>query len=265
MNPIIVTGASGSMGAAAVREMASRGCPVIMACRNLAKGEGIRSKILAQFPDASIELLQLNLDTMAGVDAFVDELKGRKLAGIFNNAGVISREFSLTEDGVEHTMAVNFINPALLTIKLLPQFEQNAHVVNMVSLTTKLCTLDKDWLKYSPSHFNRLKVYSKTKLALLLFTCEFSRRHPELIVNVSDPGVVDSNMITMGKWFDPLADLFFRPFISSPQTGVAPALRALQASRSLDYYVGGQSRTIPKRFLSNPLGADLYEYVSSLN
>ena len=48
-------------------------------------------------------------------------------------------------------------------------------------------------------------------------------------VNLCDPGVVDTGIIAMDRWFDPLADIFFRPFIRSVANGARPALRALFA------------------------------------
>jgi len=43
-------------------------------------------------------------------------------------------------------------------------------------------------------------------------------------VNAVDPGVVNTGMITMHKWYDPLADIFFRPFIKSPEQGAMTAI-----------------------------------------
>ena len=47
-----------------------------------------------------------------------------------------------------------------------------------------------------------------------------------LRVNCADPGVVNSGMITMHRWFDPLANLLFRPFTSSPGRGAESAMQA---------------------------------------
>ena len=54
-------------------------------------------------------------------------------------------------------------------------------------------------------------------------------RDKEISVNAADPGIVDSDMITMHSWVDPLANLFFRPFISSPRKGAIGAIYAASA------------------------------------
>ena len=47
---VIITGATGSMGAAAAEVLAGLGIPVLMACRNLEKAEAVRAGILSRIP-----------------------------------------------------------------------------------------------------------------------------------------------------------------------------------------------------------------------
>ena len=58
---IIVTGASGAMGAAATRYLAGKGYHVVMACRNPEKAETVRRGIMSDIPDAEIGIMQLDL------------------------------------------------------------------------------------------------------------------------------------------------------------------------------------------------------------
>ena len=72
-------------------------------------------------------------------------------------------------------------------------------------------------------------------------------------VNLADPGIVASEMIDLGHWYDPLADVLFKPWCKSPQAGVRPALRALAEGTRTRYYVGGKSRDIPARYIDPSL------------
>jgi len=263
-NPVLITGATGSMGSVAVKAMASEGFPVIMACRNLKKGKEVLDKVRSEVPDSSIELVCLDLASQASVRSLCSQLSGVRLSALFNNAGVISRSYSLTKDGVEQTMAVNYLNPVLLTRLLTSNIEPGGRVVNMVSLTARMGKLDLSWPEMEKKQFRRLPVYASSKRALLYFSIAYARRHPDLRVNVSDPGVVNSNMISMGRWFDPLADIFFRPFISSPEKGVAPAIRALHAEDSLRYYVGKKSDMIDREFLDDGISEALWVQASDI-
>ena len=69
---IIVTGATGSMGAAAVEALAAQGQSVLMACRNCDKAAAVRDAVLSRVPGADIVVRQLDLASLASVRLFVE-------------------------------------------------------------------------------------------------------------------------------------------------------------------------------------------------
>lgn len=265
MKTIVVTGASGSMGAVVCEAMAAAGWHVVMACRNLSKGQSVLDRILSRLPGGSLELRELNLESLDSVRLFASGLSGLTVDALMNNAGIINREYGLTADGYERTFQVNFLGPALLSL-LLCEANPGMHVVSMVSLTCSLVRIPtrRDGERHpddDKATFSQLGTYARAKLAMLLFTLELERRG-KASVDVSDPGVVDSNMISMGRWFDPLADRLFRPFCSSPEKGARPAIKALldasadtPAFHSPRYRVGLKALAIPRRFTSISAGA----------
>jgi len=244
---IIVTGATGSMGKAAVRALVSKGESVIGVCRSQKRAELMEASIRSEFPDAKLSIGIADLSSIASVKEFAASLEGQRIKGLFNNAGTLNRDFSLSKDGIEMCVAVNYVAPFILCNRIGAMMEAGGHIVNMISLTCRFAKLDGNFFLDGSKEYSQLGTYAKSKLALMMFTMEFARRHPELIVNVADPGVVNSNMISMGRWFDPLADVLFRPFCKSPENGVAPALRALEAKESGKLYVGDSIRDIPKK------------------
>ena len=258
-NRTIVTGASGAMGEAAVRALARDGRSVVMACRNLEKAEAVRSRILADLPGADISIGLLDLSSLDSVRAFADSLGQEPVSGLFNNAGVISRGYSLTGDGLENTFAVNYFGPFLLTCLLLPLMDPEASIVNMVSLTCRYVSVTEKSLHPSADEFSQLGTYARSKLALLRFSRELARRNPGLHINLADPGIVNSNMIDLGHWFDPLADILFRPFCKSPERGVQPALSALASDARNRYFVGRKIMDIPARFEDPNLDLRIWE------
>ena len=258
-NRTIVTGASGAMGEAAVRALARDGRSVVMACRNLEKAEAVRSRILADLPGADISIGRLDLSSLDSVRAFADNLGQEPVSALFNNAGVISRGYSLTGDGLENTFAVNYFGPFLLTRLLLPLMDPEASIVNMVSLTCRYVSVTEKSLHPSADEFSQLGTYARSKLALLRFSRELARRNPGLHINLADPGIVNSNMIDLGHWFDPLADILFRPFCKSPERGVQPALSALASDGRNRYFVGRKIMDIPARFEDPNLDLRIWE------
>lgn len=256
---VVITGASGAMGEAAVRALACDGRSVLMACRNLEKAALVRSRIIADLPEADITLGLLDLASIDSVRAFVASLSPEPIAALFNNAGVISRSYSLTADGLENTFAVNYFGPFLLTRLLLPKMESDARIVNMVSLTCRYVSVDESSLRPKEKDFSQLGTYARSKLALLRFSRELARRNPGLRINLADPGIVNSNMIDLGHWFDRLADILFRPFCKSPERGVQPAVSALSSDVRNRYFVGSKCKDIPARYDDPDLDLRLWE------
>ena len=245
---IIVTGATGGIGSAVTAALAARGCSVVMACRNAAKAEALRAQLMADHPQARLEVRLLDLGSLASVRAFAEGLGEEPVAALLNNAGTISRHYGLTPDGLERTSCVNYIAPFLLTRMLLPRMAPDAHVVNMVSLSCRYVKVTEALLNPAEKDFSQLGTYARSKLALLHFSQELARRYPDLHVNLADPGVVDSGIISLGRWFDPLTDVIFRPLIKSPEKGAVPPLRALFSPERNRYFVGKGSRPIPERY-----------------
>jgi len=247
------------MGSAAVRALAAQGHAVVMACRNPGKAAAVRERILAEVPDADLAIHPLDLSSLDSVHAFVAGLDDGPVSALFNNAGVISRSFIRTPDGFEQSFAVNYFGPVLLTRLLLPQMDPDARIVNMVSLTCRFARISEQALFPEAADFSQLGTYASSKLALLHFSQELSRRNPSLRVNLADPGIVNSDMIEMGRWFDPLARVLFRPLCKSPRRGVQPALRALSSDVRGRYFVGRRVREIPDRYFDPELDLRLWE------
>ncbi len=267
----VVTGAGGGMGVEITRSLLKAGYRVVMACRNMEKAARIRQELIREMnlPEERAEVAQLDLSSLPAICAFADRLleKGEKIALLMNNAGTISTCFSLTEEALEHTVGVNYVAPYLLTRKLLPLMGAGSRIVNMVS-----CTYIIGKLKF-PDFFTRgrcgsfwrLWVYSNTKLAFLLFTFSLSRRlqGQGISVNAADPGIVSTNMIAMKKWFDPLTDLFFRPFIRTPRKGASTAIDLLLDAQWKEttgtLFVSNKPVKLSTHYLQHPQAEELWE------
>lgn len=226
--PVLVTGASGSIGREISRALLKLHIPLIMACRSERRYADTLGEIAREVPDFNATFLQLDLNRSESVVEAVNKLKGIELAGIVNNAGTMERHFSLSEDGPETTMNVNYHNTRLLNQLLLPQVAEGGAIVFTTSLTRRR------WGAHLPAtvsekSFGQLTTYSLSKAWITRFAAEFAEegeRHG-VRVNCADPGIVDSSMIRMDRWFDPIADVLFRPLIRTPRNGAVPAMRAL--------------------------------------
>lgn len=229
----VITGADGGMGMEITRAVATAGYKVIMACRDPEIAEEKRQLIMRETGNIALEIVPVNLASLSSTASFANELlqRGEAITLLMNNAGTMETRRCITEDGLERTVSVNYVAPYLLTRKLLPLMGKGSRIVNMVSCTYAIGKLDFPdfFLRGKKGAFWRIPIYSNTKLALTLFTIALSKKVKEkgIIVNAADPGIVSTKIITMRMWFDPLTDIFFRPFIRTPRQGAATAISLL--------------------------------------
>lgn len=247
------------MGAAACEALAMRDVPVLMACRNIKKAEAVRDGILSRCPSADLEIRHLDLCSLDSVRKFADSVSPGSVNAVFHNAGVLSRRYELTADGLEKTFSTNYFGPWLLTRLLLPKLPGDARIVSMVSLSCRFVKLSGRDLTPAAEDFSQIGAYARSKRALLSFSLELSRRNPGLRVNLADPGIVATDLIDLGHWFDPLTDAIFKPFCKTPEAGVQPALRALSPDcPGPRYYVGKGSKDIPGRYFTPELDTQVW-------
>ena len=229
----VITGADGGMGMEITRAVATAGYKVIMACRDPEIAEEKRQLIMRETGNIALEIVPVNLASLSSTASFANELlqRGEAITLLMNNAGTMETRRCITEDGLERTVSVNYVAPYLLTRKLLPLMGEGSRIVNMVSCTYAIGKLDFPdfFLRGKKGAFWRIPIYSNTKLALTLFTIALSEKVKEkgIVVNAADPGIVSTPIITMHMWFDPLTDIFFRPFIRTPRQGAATAISLL--------------------------------------
>jgi NAD(P)-dependent dehydrogenase (short-subunit alcohol dehydrogenase family) len=168
---VVVTGASSGLGAVTARELARAGARVVLAVRDVAKGE----RVAAEIPGER-EVRALDLADLASVRAFVDGWRG-DLDILINNAGIMAVPQGRTADGFELQFGTNHLGHFALTNLLLPHVTDR--VVTVSSGAHRIGRMHLDDLNWERRRYDRWRVYGQTKLANLLFTLELQRRLAE--------------------------------------------------------------------------------------
>lgn len=270
----VITGADGGMGTEITRAVALAGYRVLMACYDVPRAEEKKRMLVKETGNDDIEVQKIDLASLETVAAFANRLleRGEKVTLLMNNAGTMETKRRITADGLERTVSVNYVGPYLLTRKLLPLMGEGSRVVNMVSCTYAIGRLDFPdfFLKGKKGDFWRIPIYSNTKLALTLFTLELAERVRDrgIVVNAADPGIVSTNIITMHMWFDPLTDVFFRPFIRTPRQGAATAIALLldeeAGKRTGTLNVSCHPKQLSEKFVHHKQTKELWERTERL-
>ena len=175
----VVTGSNTGIGYYMARALASKGASVIMACRNSAKGEVARERILEEFPNSDVSVSVLDLADLSSVEEFASGFPTEGgLDILINNAGVMIPPKSRTKDGFELQFGTNHLGHFALTGRLLPMLEktEGSRVVTVSSIAHNPGFIDFEDLHGDSKRYNKWGFYSQSKIANLTFSLELGRR-----------------------------------------------------------------------------------------
>lgn len=187
----VVTGANSGVGYHAALEMARKGAHVIMACRNPAKAREAHNYILKETPQASLEIMIIDLASLASIKAFSEAFheKHSRLDMLVNNAGVMGIPRVETADGFEMQFGTNHLGHFALTGLLFDILcgTPESRIVTVSSLMHQFGVINFDDLM-GERRYKRWDAYSQSKLANLLFAYELQRKLLECQSTTSSMG-----------------------------------------------------------------------------
>jgi NAD(P)-dependent dehydrogenase (short-subunit alcohol dehydrogenase family) len=263
---VLVTGANSGIGKETAVGLARRGARVVMTARDPLRGEAALEEVRRRAGSDAVDLLMLDLASLAGVRDAAAEFLARyeRLDVLVNNAGLILGRRQVTVDGFEMTFAVNHLGPLLLTSLLLDRLRASApaRIVNVTSAVHRsVRRLDPDDLVglVPARRYRPMEAYARSKLANIWFTVELARRleGTGVTANAVHPGSVRSGFGRDGD-LGPLMAAGMRlaaPFMKSAARGArgpihlasAPELEGVTGR----YFNGTRPRT-PSRLAQDP-------------
>ncbi|XP_024996343.1 short-chain dehydrogenase TIC 32, chloroplastic-like isoform X1 [Cynara cardunculus var. scolymus] len=231
----IVTGATSGIGTETARVLAMHGVHVVLAVRNTEKGRKVKETILNETPNAKLDVMELDLSSLASVRTFAAEFvsSGLPLNILINNAGVMAPPFTLSEDKIELQFATNHLGHFLLTQLLLETMKRTSHeqkkegrIVNVSSEAHRFAYKGiyfdnlNDESSYSPMY-----AYGQSKLANILHANELTRRFKEnganLTANALHPGSIATNLLRYHSFVDGVVDWVGKYFLKNIPQGAA--------------------------------------------
>ncbi|XP_049871710.1 retinol dehydrogenase 11-like [Pectinophora gossypiella] len=192
---IVVTGGSSGIGFETAKNLAKRGARVVIASRNETKLKLARDNIKEATGNSDVYYRLLDLGSLKSVRNFASETLSyeKRLDVLINNAGSVGLPDTLTADGLNLTMQVNYFGSFLLTFLLLPMLKSSApsRIINSSASSMYIGHLDFDhWNDIG--RYNFITALANSKLAETLFTAELDRRlkGTGVTANSFDPFVV---------------------------------------------------------------------------
>ena len=235
---IVITGASGGIGAAAARRLHADGHHVV---------------IVGRSPDKARQVAgELGADSFIADFARLDDVRrlGAELEGAYpridvlaNNAGGIFGDRVKTVDGFEKTFQINHLAPFLLTQLLMDTLiSSRASIIQTSSvgarMTGKVVIDDLD----NDQHFTATRAYGTAKLENILFTQELHRRYHAQGVSAAafHPGNVATGFATEADSFlkHVTTNRLARALMSTPEQGADQLVWLAETSPGTDWQSG---------------------------
>ncbi len=235
----LVTGANSGLGLETTRALAAHGAHVMMAVRTPDKGRRAEAEIKQTVPGASLELVVLDLASLASVQEVAARVSRTHdhLDLLFNNAGVMAIPRQETPDGFEMQFGTNHLGHFALTGLLLPKLvaTSGSRVVTTTSIARLSDHIHFDDLQHQHS-YSRWRVYAQSKRANLLFAFELQTRFTtagaSTVSVAAHPGGANTNLpgssiaLTHSRLERVLFALNRRLMMQSASMGALPQLYA---------------------------------------
>ncbi|KAK9668433.1 hypothetical protein RND81_13G060300 [Saponaria officinalis] len=203
----IITG----IGEETARILAKRGARLILPARSYKAAEETKSRILADYPEAEVLVMPLDLSSLTSVTNFVKDFESLHLPLnlLINNAGKFSHAHGISEDGIEMTFATNYLGHFLLTKLLIKKMVETAESTGIQGRIVNVSSSIHTWftgdmfaylhlITINKGEYDATRAYALSKLANVLHTKELAHRLQEMKANVTvncvHPGIVRTRL-----------------------------------------------------------------------
>jgi len=232
----IVTGATSGLGLETAKGLAAQGWDLALACRDDRKAKAVADQILSAYQSIMAETLHLDLASLQSIRGFADELSRRhqRIDLLVNNAGVYCDTRSLTAEGFEMTIGVNFLGTVALTRHVVPLMTDHggsgARIVNVASAAAAYGRLRPgDGMFVEARH--GFRGYAASKLALVLFTHDLALElaGTGVTVNAVHPGDAATNIWRGQSLLMKAVGPLMKRWLRSPAEAAQAIIRAATA------------------------------------
>ena len=223
----IITGANKGIGLAVAKDLIAKNYQVILACRDTAKG-----KMAEEFLGGNAVFLKLDLSKPSSINQFVNQINSdySEIDVLYNNAGLIYRDFELTEEGYESMIAVNYFGSFRLALMLLENLHRSSgRIVQVTSLSMYLARTFNLSSLHSKDSFSPSSRYNFTNLLRSMFAIELENKLKKTSISVATahPGVTKSRQSRPYE-VKKIKKSFYTYFSTNINTGIAPIIRAIE-------------------------------------
>ncbi len=227
----LITGTTSGIGRETAQALAADGYQLVMACRDEIRAGELRRALIEESGNEAIDVLRCDLSSLASVRRAVAEFRSRhdRLDLLINNAGTMTTRFQRSADGLELTLAANYLGPWLLTRLLLDPLlaAAPARIVTVASAVHLRGSIDPTTLRTEQGRgYSGLAAYARSKLGNVMATLSQAEKleGTGITANCLHPGVVSTNITGDTNALLRLGMKLISPLILSEARGAATSL-----------------------------------------
>jgi NAD(P)-dependent dehydrogenase (short-subunit alcohol dehydrogenase family) len=255
----VVTGANGGLGLETARALAAKGAHVVMAARNQEKAADAVADIRRAQPNASLEVVALDLGSQASVREAAEQILAahEKIDVLVNNAGVMGIPERRTVDGFEMQFGVDHLGHYALTALLMPALLR-AGAARIVTVTSTAHHMGRSVDPDNPhleGKYGPWRAYGQAKLANFHFGLGLQKRlaatgAPAASL-IAHPGLSNTDLqaVSVQETGGGFSQKFFHRLAGS--TGMSPAQGALSQLRAATDPAAKGGEFYGPRFVNN--------------
>jgi NAD(P)-dependent dehydrogenase (short-subunit alcohol dehydrogenase family) len=191
---VVVTGATGAIGAATAAVLVRRGARVVLLARPSERLDTLVRKLGGE--EKRVGGLPVDLSSLASVRSAAREVSrtAAHIDALLNIGATFASQYGKTKEGFEMMLATNHLGPFLLTNLLRDRLVGRGRVVTVTAPSSTRVDMKRLMDKKT---FSALDTFGATKAANLLFTFELARRAKrwEVRANACHPGLVRSELM----------------------------------------------------------------------
>lgn len=260
MKTMLITGATEGVGKATARALAQQGHRLILHGRNTDKLNAVVAEIKAATGNANLHPIVADFTSLAAVRQMADTIRQEydHLDVLINNAAAMFSSRTVSADGFERMIAVNYFAVYVLTENLLPLLKAapSARIVMLSSVGYKSAKPNFDDF-FAERSYAMQRDYFNSKLYDLYYALDLAERlRPDgIVVNAVHPGGVRTQLARdfrgpMRVLFNLMMPLLFIPPERGAETSVYVATAPELTNVTGKYFVKKQEETL------TPIGTD---------
>ncbi len=191
---VALTGTTGGIGKHLSEYLVSLGAHLLLLDRNRERSARHREELLSRYPEATVDLITVDLEDISSVYAAVEEMQRVGVDVFIHNAGAYHIPRHVCTTGYNNVFQINFLSPYIIVKAMLPMLRQRrGRVVVVGSIAHNYSVIDEDDVDFS-TRTSSAKLYGNAKRFLMFSLYELFREETDATLSVAHPGITFTNI-----------------------------------------------------------------------